>query len=92
MNILFLAYEVESILILELSKLYKNKKDNISYVLNADFWTFTNNKNFYKKHYNNSNCDFYNNFEEEYFKGVSLNNLISIGLEKKIITKANKLI
>ena len=66
MNILFLAYEVESIPMLEVSKLYLSEGNNQTYILNGDFWTYVNNSNFYSRHYNSSNCTFYNNFEDEY--------------------------
>jgi hypothetical protein len=62
MNILFLAYEVESYCIASLSKLYNNS--NKTYILNADFWTFINNKNYY--HIYNNNCNEYVNLENDY--------------------------
>jgi len=65
MNILFLAYEVESILLLEMSKLYMSEH-NKTYMLNGDFWTYVNYPDFYSRHYNSFNCDYFNNFEDEY--------------------------
>ena len=47
MNILFLAYEVESNAVAELSKYYNNKGHHCV-ILNCDFWTFYSNKDFYK--------------------------------------------
>jgi hypothetical protein len=46
-NILLIAYEVESFPISKLSELYL-KENNQPFILNADFWTFVNNKEFYK--------------------------------------------
>ena len=63
MKILFLAYEVESNLLLELSKLYK-KEGHETHLMNCDTWTFEHNQNWYKD-YNNF-CHDYSNLEKEY--------------------------
>lgn len=63
MNILFLAYEVESNSIAELSNYYSKKGHNC-YILNCDFWTFYSNKSFYKIYDNKCINSF--NLEEEY--------------------------
>ena len=63
MNILFLAYEVESVAISELSDYYK-KQGHHCYILNCDFWTFYSNKNFYEIY--KDKCDKYFNLEDEY--------------------------
>jgi hypothetical protein len=64
MNILFLAYEIESHLMLELSRLYRQKIETTTFILNCDTWTFADNKNFYAR-YENS-CDGFYNLESEY--------------------------
>jgi hypothetical protein len=67
MNILMLAYEVESPVINELSSLYKSDKSNLSYILNADFWSFVDVKSsFYSRIYDENNYDFLDNFKNEY--------------------------
>lgn len=65
MNILFLAYEVESNSIAELSSYYKKKGHNCI-ILNCDFWTFYSNKNFYDLY--KDKCHKYFNLEDEYKK------------------------
>mgnify|MGYP006199467677 CR=1 FL=1 len=63
MNILFLAYEVESNAVAELSKYYNNKGHHCV-ILNCDFWTFYSNKDFYKIY--DQKCDIFYTLEEEY--------------------------
>lgn len=63
MKILFLAYEVESNAIAELSNHY-TKKGHDCFILNCDFWTFLNNKDFYKVY--DGKCNNFYNLEDEY--------------------------